>query len=182
MQPAPITSSNPIVERRCDGFVISTDSARLDLHAVHKFLAADSYWARLIPFETFVRSAENSLCFGIYDAAGAQIGFARVVSDFATFAYIADVFVLDSHRGRGLGKWLMECIQQHPQLQGLRRWVLTTRDAHGLYARFGFKSPQFPERYMEIVRPNMYAESQEKKSHEPHLLENDLHEKELLEK
>src|SRR5579863_4206528 len=174
MQPAPITSSNPIVERRCDGFVISTDSARLDLHAVHKFLAADSYWARLIPFETFVRSAENSLCFGIYDSAGAQVGFARVISDFATFAYIADVFVLDSHRGHGLGKLLMESIMQHPQLQGLRRWVLTTRDAHGLYAQFGFESPQFPERFMEILRPNMYAELLEKESQENDLQEKDL--------
>jgi GNAT superfamily N-acetyltransferase len=171
MQPVPTTSSNPIIERRRDGFVVSTDPARLDLHAIHKFLAADSYWAKQIPFETFARSAENSLCFGIYDAAGAQIGFARVVSDFATFAYIADVFVLELHRGHGLGKLLMESIMQHPQLQGLRRWVLTTRDAHGLYAQFGFQSPQFPERFMEILRPNMYAEMQE----------TDLQKKELQE-
>jgi GNAT superfamily N-acetyltransferase len=85
-----------------------------------------------------------------------------VITDFATFAYIADVFVVDSHRGHGLGKRLMECIQQHPQLQGLRRWVLTTRDAHGLYAQYGFASPKFPERYMEILRPNMYEELQPK--------------------
>ena len=173
VQPAPITSANPIVESRRDGFVISTDSARLDLHAVHKFLAADSYWARQIPFETFARSAENSLCFGIYDAEGGQVGFARVISDFATFAYIADVFVLDAHRGRGLGKLLMESIMQHPQLQGLRRWVLTTRDAHGLYAQFGFQSPQFPERFMEILHPNLYAGSQQKE-----LLQKELQEKE----
>jgi GNAT superfamily N-acetyltransferase len=151
-----------ITEHRRDGFVVSTDPARLDLHATHDFLAKSSYWAKRIPFETFARSAENSLCFGVYDSAGAQVGFARVVSDFATFAYIADVFVLDSHRGHGLGKWLMECIQQQPQLQGLRRWVLTTRDAHGLYAQFGFTSPKFPERFMEILRPNMYEELQEK--------------------
>ena len=144
------------VEYQRDGFVISTDRARLDLHSAHEFLSGSSYWARRIPFETFARSVQNSLCFGLYDPGGVQVGFARVVSDFATFAYVADVFVLDSHRGRGLGKLLMECMMQHPQLQGLRRWVLTTRDAHGLYAQFGFTSPKWPERFMEILRPNMY--------------------------
>jgi GNAT superfamily N-acetyltransferase len=166
------SAADAIVEHRRDGFVLSTDRERLDLKAIHEFLATDSYWAMQIPLETFARSAENSLCFGIYDSTGAQVGFARVISDFATFAYVADVFVLDSHRGHGLGKWLMECIQQHPQLQGLRRWVLTTRDAHGLYAQYGFTSPKFPERYMEILRPNMYAEAQQ----------NELKEKELQEK
>jgi GNAT superfamily N-acetyltransferase len=155
-------AADAIVEHRRDGFVLSTDRERLDLHATHDFLAKSSYWAQQIPFETFARSAENSLCFGVYDSARAQIGFARVISDFATFAYIADVFVCDAHRGHGLGKWLMECIQQHPQLQGLRRWVLTTRDAHGLYAQYGFGPVKFPERYMEILRPNMYEELQEK--------------------
>ncbi len=144
------------VECQRDGFVVSTDRARLDLHSAHEFLAGSSYWAKQIPFDTFARSVENSLCFGVYDSGGAQVGFARVISDFATFAYVADVFVLDSHRARGLGKLLMDCIQRHPQLQGLRRWVLTTRDAHGLYAQFGFASPKFPERYMEILRPNLY--------------------------
>jgi|SRR5579863_1273268 len=162
MESAYSTSLNTIVERHRGGFVLSTDPARLDLRAIHKFLATDSYWAKHIPFETFARSAENSLCFGIYDSAGEQVGFARVISDFATFAYVADVFILDAHRGHGLGKWLMECIQQHPQLQGLRRWVLTTRDAHGLYSQFGFGPVKFPERYMEILRPNMYADLQEK--------------------
>src|SRR5882724_860398 len=145
-------AADAIVEHRRDGFVLSTDPLWLDLHATHEFLAKSSYWAQQIPFETFARSAENSLCFGIYDSGSAQVGFARVISDFATFAYIADVFVLDSQRGHGLGKWLMDCIQRHPQLQGLRRWVLTTRDAHGLYAQYGFTSPKFPERYMEILR------------------------------
>ena len=161
MQSAPTTSSIPIVERRCDGFVVSTDPARIDLRSVHRFLATDSYWAKQIPYETFARSAENSLCFGIYDSAGEQVGFARVISDFATFAYIADVFVLDSHRGNGLGKFLMESIKQHPQLQGLRRWVLTTRDAHSLYAQYGFAPPKYPDRYMEIFQPNMYESLQE---------------------
>jgi GNAT superfamily N-acetyltransferase len=157
-----VSPKSESVEQRHGEFLISTDRARLDLNAIHQFLAGSSYWARQIPFETFARSAENSLCFGVYDSGGAQVGFARVITDFATFAYIADVFVLDSHRGHGLGKLLMECIQQHPQLQGLRRWVLTTRDAHGLYAQYGFASPKFPERYMEILRPNMYEELQPK--------------------
>lgn len=170
------SAADAIVEHRRDGFVLSTDRARLDLHATHEFLAKSSYWAQQIPFETFARSAENSLCFGMYESGGAQVGFARVISDFATFAYIADVFVLDSQRGHGLGKWLMECIQRHPQLQGLRRWVLTTRDAHGLYAQYGFTSPKFPERYMEILRPNMYAEDQQSG------LKEKLHEKQLQEK
>ncbi len=148
--------TDEIVEHQRDGFVVSTDRARLDLNGIHSFLAVHSYWAKQIPFETFARSAENSLCFGVYDSAGAQIGFARVISDFGTFAYVADVFILDSHRGRGLGKLLMGCIKQHPQLQGLRRWVLTTRDAHTLYAQFGFTAAKWPERYMEILQPNLY--------------------------
>ena len=149
------------VEHRRGEFLISTDRARLDLIAIHEFLAGSSYWARRIPFETFARSAQNSLCFGVYDSAGTQVGFARVISDFATFAYVADVFIVDLHRGHGLGKLLMECIQQHPQLQGLRRWVLTTRDAHGLYAQYGFAPPKWPERYMEIFQPNVYEKLQE---------------------
>jgi GNAT superfamily N-acetyltransferase len=171
------SAADAIVEHRRDGFVLSTDRERLDLNATHEFLAKSSYWATKIPFETFARSAESSLCFGIYDSGGAQVGFARAISDFATFAYIADVFVLDSHRGQGLGKWLMECIQQHPQLQGLRRWVLTTRDAHGLYEQYGFTSPKFPERYMEILRPNMYAEAEQSELKEQSQ-ENELQEKE----
>jgi GNAT superfamily N-acetyltransferase len=102
------------------------------------------------------RSIEHSLCFGVYDGSGAQVGFARVITDFATYAYIADVFVLESHRARGLGKALMECIMQHPSLQGLRRWNLTTRDAHTLYEQSGFTPLKSPERYMEILRLNMY--------------------------
>jgi GNAT superfamily N-acetyltransferase len=143
------------VEHQRDGFVVSTDRARLDINLAHKFIAS-SYWAKSIPYETFARSVENSLCFGVYDPAGAQVGFARVISDFATFAYLADVFVLESQRGQGLGKLLMECIMQHPKLQGLRRWTLSTLDAHGLYAQYGFTPLQWPERYMEIFRPKMY--------------------------
>ena len=144
-----------VVERLCGEFLISTDRARLDLDVVHSFLT-NCYWAKGIPREVVARSIEDSLCFGVYDGEGAEVGFARAISDFATYAYVADVFVLESHRGRGLGKALMECIVKHPALQGLRRWNLTTRDAHELYAQFGFVSPKWPERYMEILRPNIY--------------------------
>jgi N-acetylglutamate synthase-like GNAT family acetyltransferase len=143
------------MEHRRGEFVISTDRARLDLDQIHKFLT-NCYWAKGIPREIVARSIENSLCFGIYDSDGRQVGFARVVSDFATVAYLGDVFVLESHRGRGLSKWLMECIMQHPSLQNLRRWILLTGDAHGLYSQFGFTAVQAPERYMEIHRPDVY--------------------------
>ena len=145
-----------IVEHTRGEFLISTDPARLDLNAIHDFLTNQSYWVKGIPRGIVARSIENSLCFGIYDGAGAQVGFARVISDFATVAYIGDVFVLDAQRGRGLGKWLMECITQHPELQGLRRWILTTRDAHGLYSQFGFNPVKYPDRYMERHDPSVY--------------------------
>jgi GNAT superfamily N-acetyltransferase len=137
-------------------FEISTDPARIDFIAVHAFLT-NSYWARGIPLETVQRSIENSLCFGIYHA-DLQIGFARVITDRATFAYLADVFVLPAYRGRGLSRWLLECILQHPDLQGLRRWMLATQDAHGLYAQYGFARLKSPERWMEIHRPDLYKE------------------------
>jgi len=144
-----------VVEQRRGEFLLSTDPVRLDLDVIHGFLTT-SYWAKGIPREIVARSIEHSLCFGVYDGSGAQVGFARVVSDFVTFAYLGDVFVQESHRGRGLGKWLMECIMQHPALQGLRRWILVTRDAHGLYSQFGFMSLKAPERYMELHRPGVY--------------------------
>jgi N-acetylglutamate synthase-like GNAT family acetyltransferase len=155
MPPAQATNSSTIVESRRGEFLISSNPARLDLDVIHGFLT-NCYWAKGISRELVARSIENSLCFGIYDGAGAQVGFARVITDFATFAYIADVFVLESHRGSGLGKGLMECIQQHPSLQGLRRWNLSTKDAHELYAQYGFTQLRWPERYMEIFRPGMY--------------------------
>ncbi|HUO25209.1 MAG TPA: GNAT family N-acetyltransferase [Candidatus Aquilonibacter sp.] len=145
-----------VVEQRRGEFLISTDRKRVDRDAVHAFLTS-SYWARGIPREVVARSIENSLCFGVYDGLGAQVGFARVISDFATYAYLGDVFVSESHRGRGLGKWLMECIMQHPALQNLRRWSLVTRDAHGLYAQFGFTPLAAPEKFMELHRPDVYA-------------------------
>jgi GNAT superfamily N-acetyltransferase len=141
-------------EFRKDAFTVSTDRERLDLDVVYGFLT-DCYWAKGIPRDVVARSIENSLCFGLY-AEGKQIGFARIISDYATYAYIGDVFVLDSFRGRGLSKWLMECIMQHPRLQGLRRWSLVTGDAHGLYAQFGFEPLKKPQNYMELHRPDVY--------------------------
>lgn len=151
-----VHSTEPeVMESRHGEFVVSTDRARLDLNVIHGFLT-NSYWARGIPREMVARSIEHSLCFGVYDGSGKQVGFARVVSDFATVAYLGDVFVLESHRGRGLSKWMMECILQHPALQGLRRWILLTRDAHGLYSQFGFTALRSAERYMELHRPDVY--------------------------
>jgi GNAT superfamily N-acetyltransferase len=143
------------VEYRRGEFLISTSRERLDLDVVHGFLTK-CYWAKGIPREIVARSIERALCFGIYNGEGAQVGFARVISDFATIAYVGDVFVLETHRGQGLGKWLMQCITQHPALQNLRRWILTTRDAHGLYSQVGFTPVKAPERFMELHRPNVY--------------------------
>lgn len=134
---------------------ISTDPARIDLDRVHGWLAG-SYWAAGIPRQTVVRSIAGSLCFGIYRGAR-QVGFARVVSDRATFAWLGDVFVLEEERGQGLAGWLMECVLAHPDLQGLRRFLLATRDAHALYARSGFKPLAAPERFMERHDPRVYA-------------------------
>ena len=141
-------------------FLISTDQSKLDLDVIHEFLSRESYWAAGIPRETVARSIENSLCFGVYDNAR-QIGFARVVTDFATYGYIADVFILEPYRERGLGKELMSSIMSHPKLQGLRRWSLGTRDAQGLYSQFGFE-PVVNTRartLMEIVDPGVYRRS-----------------------
>jgi len=137
-----------------DGYRISCDPAGIDVDAVHAFLSR-SYWAEGIPRELVAQSIEGSLCFGLF-AAAQQIGFARVITDRATFGYLADVYVLESHRGRGLGRWLMQVLMAHPDLQRLRRFVLVTRDAHELYRPFGFGPIQHVERYMEITRPGMY--------------------------
>src|SRR5918996_1882583 len=129
---------------------ITTDLSRLDLDVIHDFLAA-SYWAAGIPREIMERAVRHSLCFGAFDG-DRQVGFARVISDYATFAYICDVFVAPAQRGRGVGKQLMAAIMAHPDLQGLRRWTLFTRDARGLYRKYGFGEPRYPERLMEILR------------------------------
>jgi len=135
--------------------VVTTDPSRLDFDTIHGFLA-QSYWAPGIPRAVVVRAAENSLCFGAFDGER-QVGFARVITDQATFAYVCDVFVLDSERGRGVGKCLMRAIKAHPDLQSLRRWMLSTRDAHGLYEQFGFRGARHPERLMEILEADPYG-------------------------
>lgn len=145
---------NPI-EWNLDGVVVSTDKARLDVGVIHAYLSQDSYWARGVPRAVVERSIENSLAFGVY-CDGQQVGFARVVTDSATFAWIGDVFVIDAYRGRGFSKRLMECILAHPGLQGLRRWLLATHDAQGLYERYGFKPLARPERFFERHFPDVY--------------------------
>jgi GNAT superfamily N-acetyltransferase len=132
---------------------VSTDPARLDIEAIYAYLK-DSYWARGIPRAVVERSLRNSLGFGVYRGEE-LVGFARVVTDLATFAYVGDVFVIEAYRGRGLSKWLMECIVDHPDLKDLRRWHLVTRDAHGLYGKFGFAEP-LPGKHMERVRKDPY--------------------------
>ncbi|HEX2910289.1 MAG TPA: GNAT family N-acetyltransferase [Chloroflexia bacterium] len=144
-------------ERSKDNYLISTNPEKLDIDTIHNFLS-HSYWAENIPREIVVRSIKHSLCFGIYDR-DKQVGFARVISDLTTYAYIGDVFVLEEYRGRGLSKWLMSSIMEHPDLQGLRRWGLATRDAHGLYRQFGFQGLKNPDRYMEIARPDIYKQN-----------------------
>lgn len=136
------------------GIVVTTDPSRLDLDTIHGFLT-QSYWARGIPRDVVARAVEHSLCFGAFDG-GRQVGFARVVTDRATFAYVCDVFVLESDRDRGVGKCLMRAIREHPALQSLRRWTLFTRDAHGLYDQFGFRGARYPERLMEILDDDPY--------------------------
>jgi hypothetical protein len=174
MHSAPLANPAEIIEYRRGEFLISTDPALLDIDLIHNFLT-NCYWAKGIPKDVVARSIEHSLCVGIYDCTGEaaqvsqkprgmrhpcsgarQVGFARIISDFATIAYLGDVFVLETHRRRGLGKWLMECITQHPGLQGLRRWILLTRDAHELYSDFGFTPVKTPESYMELHNADIY--------------------------
>jgi len=135
---------------------VSDDPKRLDLDVIHGYLTR-SYWSPGIPRETVARAIANSLCFGVYADDGAQVGFARLITDRATYAYLADVFVLEDHRGKGLSKLLMETIVAHPEVQGLRRWTLATRDAHALYARYGFTPIAKPDRLMERHDPDVYA-------------------------
>ena len=144
---------------RRDSYVISTDRSLLDVPFIHQWLSRESYWATGRSLDVVRRSIEHSLSFGVYqmerETPTHQVGFARVVTDYATFAWVADVFVLPEHRGKGLAKWLMDVIVSHPKLQGFRRWVLSTKDAHGLYEQHGFRSLHRPERWMERPDPNM---------------------------
>ncbi|NMH66254.1 GNAT family N-acetyltransferase [Shewanella sp. SHSM-M6] len=134
---------------------ISTDKTELDLALIHAFLSGSSSWAKGIPLAVVQKSIEHSLCFGGF-VDGAQVAFARVITDYATFANLVDVFVLAEHRGKGYSKALMEAVFTHPQLQGLRRFTLATGDAHDLYARYGFTSPLFPQSLMERYFPAIY--------------------------
>jgi GNAT superfamily N-acetyltransferase len=141
--------------RQFGPYTISDDSSRLDLHAIHAYLTR-AYWSVGIPLETVERALRNSLSIGAYDAAGSQVGLVRLVSDYATFCYVTDVYVLEEHRGQGLSKAMMAMAMEHPLLQGLRRWNLSTADAHGLYSQFGFKAFAHPERHMERHVPDIY--------------------------
>ena len=135
-------------------YTISTDSKRFDVAMIHAFLTR-CYWAEGVSREIVQRAIDHSLCFGVFDGEK-QVGFARVVTDRATYGYIGDVFILESYRGRGLSKRLMKAILEHPELQGFRRWSLVTSDAHGLYQQFGFKPLLNPQRYMELVNADVY--------------------------
>jgi GNAT superfamily N-acetyltransferase len=140
------------------GYEISTDKSRLDIGLIHEFLSS-SYWAKGVPRSVIEKSVKNSLCFGAY-CSGQQVGFGRAVTDLATFAYIADVFVLPEHRGRGIARSLIKAMLDHPELQGLRRFILATKDAHDLYAQCGFQPLSQPERYMTIHHPDVYQKRQ----------------------
>jgi GNAT superfamily N-acetyltransferase len=139
-------------------YSISTDINRLDLTVIHQFLAS-SYWAENLPLEVLQHSIQHSLVFGMYKHKQ-QIGFARVITDYSTFAYLADVFVLEPFRGQGLGKWLLKTIISYPELQGLRRWLLATKDAHELYRSLGFTQLNNPDRFMEKFSPDIYKKTE----------------------
>lgn len=138
-----------------NGFTISTDKSKLDIDAIHEFLSTKAYWCLSIPKTTVENAIQNSLCFGVYQDQK-QIGLARVITDFSTIAYLGDVYILEEYRGNGLSKWLMETIMQHPNLQGLRRWILLTGDAHGLYRQFGWTAIADPTLWMELHNRNVY--------------------------
>ena len=142
-------------ERRVGSYTICDDPVRLDLRAIHAYLSR-SYWSPDIPLETVERAVRGSLCVGAYDSAGAQVGLVRVISDYATFCYVCDVYVLEEHRGQGLSKAMLTMVMDHPRLQGLRRWSLVTADAHGLYRQFGFTAVAQSERHMERLDADVY--------------------------
>jgi GNAT superfamily N-acetyltransferase len=138
-----------------DGYSISTDKSKLDVDVIHDYLSTQTYWNEGVPRNIVQRYIEHSLTFGVYHH-DQQAGFCRIISDYTTFAYLADVFILPAHRGKGLSKWLMQRVMNHPDLQGLRRWMLMTRDAHALYEQFGWKVMAMPERCMEITVKDIY--------------------------
>ena len=137
------------------GYKVSCKKEDMDLVAIHNYIVR-SYWAKGIPIEIMDKAIKHSLCFGIFTDMNEQVGFARLITDQATFAYLSDVYVLEEHRGQGLSKWLLSEIIKHPNLQGLRRIALATSDAHGLYQQFGFQALGAPEKFMELHQPNIY--------------------------
>ncbi len=143
------------MEWKKDNYTVSTDKNNLNVSVIHNYLK-NSYWSPGIPKSTVKKSIDNSLTFGLFDGEK-QIGFAKMITDYATFAYLADVFVIDEYKGQGLGKWMMTCVMSHPDLQGLRRIMLATRDAQKLYEKFGFTPLHNPDRFMQLWKPNVYA-------------------------
>jgi N-acetylglutamate synthase-like GNAT family acetyltransferase len=139
------------------GYRISINKAEFDIDAIHAYLS-QSYWSPGIPKETLERAIAHSLCFAVFNESNEQVGFARMITDTATFAYLADVYILDAHRNKGLSKWLMQSVADHPDLQGLRRIILATRDAHGLYKQFGFKPLANATTFMELWAPEVYSQ------------------------
>ena len=137
------------------GYSISSNPKEMDLSVIHGYLSS-SYWAKGIPLQVMEKAVNNSLCFGVFTNTGEQVGFARMITDYATSAYLADVFVLEKHRGKGISKWLVKTIIEYPDLQGLRRMLLATSDAHGLYQQFGFTPLNSPELFMELHQPDVY--------------------------
>lgn len=139
-----------------DDYLLTTDKTKLDLHMIHKFLSGESHWAKNIPFDRVKKSVENSLCFGLFFNDN-QVGFARVISDFSTIAYLGDLFILKEHRGKGLSRWMLEEIMNYPELRGLRRWILVTKDAHEVYQQYGWAMVARPENWLEIHDPEVYS-------------------------
>ena len=146
------------MEKTIGDLRINDRASETDLHFAHRELS-NSYWSKNIPFETVKKATENSICFNVF-IGKEQVAFARIISDKSTFAYLCDVVVAEKHQRKGIGKTLMQFIMDHPDLQGLRRFTLGTKDAHGLYEKFGFTLPKFPERQMEIGRPGIYEEKE----------------------
>ena len=146
-----------IDEHQEGDFLVSTNPNKLDLAFTHHWLSNEAYWSEGLPFNVFKRMIDNSLCFGVYYQPGTQVGFGRVVTDYATFAWLTDVFIIDEYRGKGLSVFLMNCILGHPELQILRRWLLGTDHAHGLYRKFGFGELDHPENFLTFHRSQMYT-------------------------
>jgi GNAT superfamily N-acetyltransferase len=149
-----------ILEHTMGDYLVSSDPEKLDLPFIQHWLANESYWAKDIPFKILERSVQNSFCFGVYHRSGQQVGFGRVITDYTTFAWITDVFIVDEHRGKGLSRLLMASILEHPEMRVVRRWLLGTDLAHGLYRKLGFEDLDHPENFLTRHRSNMYQDSQ----------------------